>query len=141
MIKTIDTEYFDEKIQAAMKNAMDITGSTWRWCPIALKAALELMPAVEPAQRCNCCGYLVTESEHRGCLKSAAQAEEIERLKQIKDDLNARLITATLKNVAKDKRIAELEQALRDVKEWVDRYTSPGHPVSTVCAKALEGKP
>ncbi len=37
------------------------------------------------------------------------------------------------------KRIAELEQALRDVKEWVDRYTSPGHPVSTVCAKALKG--
>ena len=39
-----------------------------------------------------------------------------------------------------EKRNAELEQALRDVKEWVDRYTSPGHPVSTVCAKALEGK-
>lgn len=36
-------------------------------------------------------------------------------------------------------RVNELEQALRDVKEWVDRYTSPGHPVSTVCAKALKG--
>ena len=30
-------------------------------------------PAVEPAQRCNCCGYLVTDSEHRGCLRAAQQ--------------------------------------------------------------------
>ena len=134
MIKTIDTnEITEEMFQAFRDNYVDATRCIF--------AVLGAAPAVEPAQRCNCCGYLVTESEHRGCLKSAAQAEEIERLKQIKDDLNARLITATLKNVAKDKRIAELEQALRDVKEWVDRYTSPGHPVSTVCAKALEGKP
>lgn len=27
----------------------------------------------EPAQRCNCCGYLVTDSEHRGCLRAAKQ--------------------------------------------------------------------
>lgn len=29
--------------------------------------------AVEPVQRCNCCGYLVTDSEHKGCLRAAKQ--------------------------------------------------------------------
>ena len=43
---------------------------------------LRIAELEQPIQRCKCCGYLVTESEHRGCLKSAAQAEEIERLKQ-----------------------------------------------------------
>lgn len=38
----------------------------------------------------------------------------------------------------RDKRIAHLERALRDIKEWTDRYTAPGHPISTCAAKALE---
>lgn len=49
----------------------------------------------------------------------AAQAEEIERLTQ---------------------RVADLERALRDVKEWTDRCTTPGHPISAFCAKALGDK-
>lgn len=39
----------------------------------AALAELEQATAVEPAQRCNCCGYLVTESEHKGCLRAAKQ--------------------------------------------------------------------
>lgn len=34
-----------------------------------LKAAA---PVVQAAPRCQCCGYLVTQSEHRGCLRAAA---------------------------------------------------------------------
>lgn len=47
MIKTIDTEYFDEKILRVMCKALDVTGSTSLWCPMALSAALELMPEVD----------------------------------------------------------------------------------------------
>ena len=39
---------------------------------------------------------------------------------------------------ALEERIAQLEQALRDIKEWTDRYTAPGHPISTFARKALE---
>ncbi len=37
-------------------------------------------------------------------------------------------------------RIAELENALRYIKEWTDRYTSPGHPISTVAGRVLSGE-
>ena len=30
----------------------------------------------EPVQRCQCCGYLVTESEHRGCLRAALPVQQ-----------------------------------------------------------------
>lgn len=45
-------------------------------------------PAHPGAPRCQCCGYLVTESEHRGCLRSsspspdAALVEALERARQ-----------------------------------------------------------
>jgi ribosomal protein L12E/L44/L45/RPP1/RPP2 len=30
--------------------------------------------------RCQCCGYLVTESEHRGCLRSAERSQDVARV-------------------------------------------------------------
>ena len=35
-------------------------------------AALKAQQVGQEPQRCQCCGYLVTESEHRGCLRAAA---------------------------------------------------------------------
>ncbi len=32
---------------------------------------------------------------------------------------------------------AELVEALREIAEWTDRYTTPGHPVSTVAKAAI----
>lgn len=66
MIKTIDTNEITEKMfQAFRDNYVDATR-----CIFAVLAAAT---AVEPAQRCNCCGYLVTDSEHKGCLRAAKQ--------------------------------------------------------------------
>ena len=35
-------------------------------------SALKAQQVGQEPQRCQCCGYLVTESEHRGCLRAAA---------------------------------------------------------------------
>lgn len=68
MIKTIDTNEITEKMfQAFRDNYVDATR-----CIFAVLAAAT---AVEPAQRCNCCGYLVTDSEHKGCLRAAQQEQ------------------------------------------------------------------
>jgi len=32
---------------------------------------------------------------------------------------------------------AELVEALNDIAEWTERYTTPGHPISTVAKAAL----
>jgi hypothetical protein len=34
----------------------------------------------QDAPRCQCCGYLVTESEHRGCLRSAERSQDVARV-------------------------------------------------------------
>lgn len=39
-------------------------------------AALQTTPIAQTAQRCQCCGYLVTDSEHRGCLRAATPVPE-----------------------------------------------------------------
>ena len=46
----------------------------------------------------------------------------------------------TEENEKQQQRIAELENALRYIKEWTDRYTSPGHPISTVAGRVLSGE-
>ena len=38
----------------------------------ALAVQVEARQVGQEPQRCQCCGYLVTESEHRGCLRAAA---------------------------------------------------------------------
>lgn len=38
------------------------------------------------------------------------------------------------------KQIESLRLALTEITEWTDRYTSPGHPVSTVAKRALTGQ-
>lgn len=35
--------------------------------------------------------------------------------------------------------IERLRKALAEICEWVERYTSPGHPVATVAKRALGG--
>jgi hypothetical protein len=34
----------------------------------------------QDAPRCQCCGYLVTESEHRGCLRAAERSQDVARV-------------------------------------------------------------
>lgn len=41
------------------------------------EALLAARPAILDAPRCQCCGYLVTQSEHRGCLRSASLPPEV----------------------------------------------------------------
>lgn len=38
------------------------------------------------------------------------------------------------------KEIEALRKALTEIAEWTDRYTSHGHPVSTVAKRALTGQ-
>lgn len=40
-------------------------------------------------------------------------------------------------NESQAKRIAELEKGLTEISEWTKRYTSPGHPISTVADRLL----
>ena len=40
----------------------------------------------------------------------------------------------------KDGQIESLRKALTEIAEWTDRYTSQGHPVSTVAKRALTGQ-
>lgn len=77
MIKTIDTRNITD-IMLEAQNVID--GITTYSDPLSFKDAADIFiamteaaPAVEPAQRCNCCGYLVTDSEHKGCLRAAKQ--------------------------------------------------------------------
>lgn len=39
--------------------------------PPIIKRPLYAAPNAQTAPRCQCCGYLVTDSEHRGCLRAA----------------------------------------------------------------------
>lgn len=41
------------------------------------------------AERCKCCGYLVTESEHRGCLRSAIDGDVFAKLRRAAVALHA----------------------------------------------------
>ena len=50
--------------------------------------------AQQEPQRCQCCGYLVTESEHRGCLRAAAPQPAPSQDVAVKDELE--LIRAVL---------------------------------------------
>jgi hypothetical protein len=39
------------------------------------------------------------------------------------------------------KRAERMQKALSDIAEWTDRYTTPGHPVSTIASAAIaQGK-
>lgn len=42
-----------------------------------------------PDVRCKCCGYLVTESEHRGCLRSAIDGHLLASLRLAAEALHA----------------------------------------------------
>ena len=42
-----------------------------------------------PDVRCKCCGYLVTESEHRGCLRSAIDGHLLSSLRLAAEALHA----------------------------------------------------
>lgn len=37
--------------------------------------------------------------------------------------------------------IERMRAALRDICEWTERYTAPGHPITTVAKRALEESP
>ncbi|WP_417585417.1 hypothetical protein [Pelagibacterium sp.] len=39
------------------------------------RVAIYAAPIAQTAPRCQCCGYLVTDSEHRGCLRAASPAK------------------------------------------------------------------
>lgn len=77
-------------------------------------------------------------------------AAELRRLDERETELAARLgetIPALEEAAAELDRLhelnAELVEALRDIVEWTERYTAPGHPISTVGRAALakaEGK-
>ena len=56
-------------------------------------AILDAAPKIEaervPDVRCKCCGYLVTESEHRGCLRSAIDGHLLASLRLAAEALHA----------------------------------------------------
>lgn len=53
--------------------------------------AKDVADATPPAQldvpRCQCCGYLVTESEHRGCLRSTSPHPDVSALVEALEEL------------------------------------------------------
>ena len=53
----------------------------------------------------------------------AGQAALIRRIEQERDELQ--------------KRAERMQKALSDIAEWTDRYTTPGHPVSTIARAAI----
>ena len=65
-----------------------------------------------------------------------------------RDEANARLhdvsvacATAEQERDELQKRAERMQKALSDIAEWTDRYTTPGHPVSTIARAALaQGK-
>lgn len=36
-------------------------------------------------------------------------------------------------------RHIEMKTAMADICEWTERYTSPGHPVTTIAKRAIQG--
>jgi hypothetical protein len=47
---------------------------------MALAAYEYALSRSQDAPRCQCCGYLVTESEHRGCLRAAERSQDVARV-------------------------------------------------------------
>ena len=37
-----------------------------------------------------------------------------------------------------DALVSELVEALEEIAEWTERYTTPGHPISTVARRAID---
>jgi len=62
--------------------------------------------------------------------KTSIQAAELARLREkaaMADELQ--------------KRAERMQKALSDIAEWTDRYTTPGHPVSTIARAAIAQEP
>ena len=82
-----------------------------------------------------------------------AQRNEVEKLKAENEALRFKALAAIGPRVkqsyereikgledqieAQAKRIAELEKGLTEISEWTKRYTSTGHPISTVADRLL----
>lgn len=47
------------------------------------------------------------------------------------------ILSLRRENEAQAKKIAELEKGLTEISEWTKRYTSTGHPISTVADRLL----
>lgn len=76
------------------------------------------------------------------------KAVRIEQVEKERDEANARLhdvsvacATAEQERDELQKRAERMQKALSDIAEWTDRYTTPGHPVSTIASAAIaQGK-
>ena len=59
-------------------------------------------------------------------------AEQLERFRSFPDDQAAAAELRRLHEVNQ-----ELLEALKDIAEWTERYTAPGHPIATVARAAI----
>jgi hypothetical protein len=53
---------------------------TQRKYDMLVQETIAALSRSQDAPRCQCCGYLVTESEHRGCLRSAERSQDVARV-------------------------------------------------------------
>lgn len=90
-------------------------------------------PAHLDVPRCQCCGYLVTESEHRGCLRSASPHPDasvlVEALKDLLPNLDEALEDLELFGLHSD-------QGYRKLKDWYRKMMAATKAVDAALADA-----
>ena len=79
-----------------------------------------------------CAAKGIPEKSSLAHIHKISQFEEHER-----KELRAAYEALKAENEAQAKRIAELEKGLTEISEWTKRYTTPGHPISTVADRLL----
>ena len=70
--------------------------------------------------------------------KALRLADEIDPLTRhtAPDHLACKVAADELRRL--DTLVGELVEALEEIAEWTERYTTPGHPISTVARRAID---
>lgn len=84
------------------------------------------------------CATLASDLDAVTAERGALQ-KQVERLKTVPMKYRRMEFNAQLQNqlAAKEKECERLRVALREIAAWTDRYTAPGHPISTTARRAL----
>jgi hypothetical protein len=97
-IEDVDNIELIDTVSKAMRTAWQLGQTYWRQADsdftsdhrrsdetqrkydMLVQETIAAISRSQDAPRCQCCGYLVTESEHRGCLRAAERSQDVARV-------------------------------------------------------------
>lgn len=111
----------------AMRAELDKEQAHSKYLAEAMSRQIDERIAVE-----NQCAYYRTQYTRAETIRKEACEANVKaqtRMLWLEDD-----------NKALRARLEQAEEALTEIAEWTDRYTSPGHPIGTVARAAIAGE-